>query len=127
VLFGHDNFDLVVTEKKRDLNKTHISKALSLYGDVKNKVTVIIDDVSTSGSTLINSAEFAMEQGATSTIAAIVHRDFANTTADKIQQSNIEAFFTTDSIAERPETKFEKLQELSIAEDIARVLKEIPI
>src|SRR3989344_727201 len=127
VLFGHDNFDLVVTEKKRNLDKAHVSKALSLYGDVKDKVAVIIDDVSTSGSTLINSAEFVMEQGAKSTIAAIVHRDFANATAAKIQNSAIEAFFTTDSIALRKECEFEKMQELSVAGDIARVLKEIPV
>ena len=127
VLFGHGSFDLVVTEKKRDLDKNHVSKALSLYGDVKGKVAVIIDDVSTSGSTLVNSAQFAKEQGATSVIAAIVHRDFANDTAAKIQNSVIETFFTTDSIASRPETEFEKLVELGIAEDIARVLKEIPV
>jgi len=126
VLFGHGNFNLVVTEKKRDLDKIHISKALSLYGSVKEKVAVIIDDVSTSGSTLINSAEFAKIQGATSVIAAIVHRDFANTTAKKIQASNIEAFFTTDSIANRPEIEFEKAHEISIASDIAKVLKELP-
>ncbi len=127
VLFGHNEFNLAVTEKKRDLEHKHQSAALSLYGDVKDKVSIIVDDVATSGSTLINSAYFALEQGAKSVIAAIVHRDFAPGTAAKIQESNIEAFFTTDSIALRKECTFEKMQEVSISGDIASVLKELPM
>ncbi|MDP4010917.1 MAG: ribose-phosphate pyrophosphokinase [Candidatus Roizmanbacteria bacterium] len=127
VLFGHNNFDLCVTEKKRDLEKKHQSAALSLYGNVKDKIAIIVDDVATSGSTLINSAHFALDQGATNVIAAIVHRDFAPGTAEKIQGSKIEAFFTTNSIALKPEHAFSKMQEVSIAGDIKRVLKEIPV
>lgn len=76
-------------KKKRDLENKHQSAALSLYGDVKDKTAIIVDDVATSGSTLINSAHFALDQGATSVIAAIVHRDFAPGAADKIQNSKI--------------------------------------
>jgi len=126
VLFGHDNFNLAVTEKKRDLENKHQSIALSLYGDVKDKVAVIVDDVATSGSTLINSAHFALDQGATSIIAAIVHRDLANGAAEKIQNSKIEAFFTTDSIKLEKGSTFEKMKEVSIAYITAEELREIP-
>ena len=123
VLFGHNDFNLAVTEKKRDLENKHQSAALSLYGDVKNKVAIIVDDVATSGSTLINSAHFALDQGATSVIAAIIHRDFAPGAADKIQNSKIEAFFTTDSIALQKGTEFEKMKEVSISTEIGNALK----
>jgi len=123
VLFGHNEFNLAVTEKKRDLENKHQSTALSLYGDVKDKVVIIVDDVATSGSTLINSAHFALDQGAISVIAAIVHRDFAPGAAAKIQESNIEAFFTTDSIAIQKGSEFEKMFEISIEKEIAEAIK----
>lgn len=126
VLFDHNNFDLVVTEKKRDLEHIHQSTALSLYGDVKGKIAIIVDDVATSGSTLINSAHFALDQGASSVIAAIVHRDFAPGTAEKLQGSKIEAFFTTDTIAQNKKFSFEKMREIHIAEMVSEVFKELP-
>jgi len=113
-IFDHANFDLAVTEKKRDLEHMHESKALNLYGDVKGKVAIIVDDVATSGRTLINSAHFALEKGATSVIAAIVHRDFGPEAPQKIQDSNIEMFFTTDTIALKDEYRFEKMREVSV-------------
>jgi len=123
VLFGHNDFNLAVTEKKRDLEKKHQSDALSLYGDAKDKVAIIVDDVATSGLTLINSAHFALDQGATNVIAAIVHRDFAPGTAEKIQSSKIEAFFTTDSIALQKGSEFEKMREVSVNGEIAEAIK----
>lgn len=119
VLFGHANFNLAVTEKRRDLEHMHESKALSLYGDVKGKTTIIVDDVATSGRTLIHAAEFALEQGATSVIAAIVHRDFGEGTADKLQSSPLEAFFTSDSIELKDEYRFEKMKEVKVGDLIA--------
>jgi len=126
VLFGHSDFNLAVTEKKRDLKHMHESRALNLYGDVKDKTAIIVDDVATSGRTLIHAAEFALEQGATSVIAAIVHRDFAEGTAEKLQSSPLEAFFTTDTIALKEEYRFDKMKEVSINTVIAAELKSLP-
>jgi len=116
VLFGHSSFDLAVAEKRRDLEHMHQSKALKLYGDVKGKVTIIVDDVATSGRTLIHAADFALEQGAVSVMACIVHRDFAVDTAQKLQDSALEAFFTTDTIALKDEYRFEKMREVGVGE-----------
>jgi len=122
VLFGHSNFDLAVAEKRRDLEHMHQSKALKLYGDVKNKVTIIVDDVATSGRTLIHAADFALELGAVSVMACIVHRDFAVDTAQKLQASALEAFFTTDTIALKEEYRFEKMREVKVGELIGTTL-----
>jgi ribose-phosphate pyrophosphokinase len=124
--FGTEAFQLAVTEKRRDLEHKHQSKALDLYGDVKGKTAIIVDDVVTSGGTLINAAHFCLESGATSVIAAIVHRDFAHDTAKKIQNSKIEAFFTTDTIALKDEYTFEKMKTSSVADMLGEVIKEIP-
>lgn len=124
--FETEKFELAVTEKKRNLAHIHESKALDLYGDVEGKVAIIVDDVATSGSTLINAAQFCMESGATGVVAAIVHRDFAPDTAQRIQDSMIEAFFTTDSIALKEEYVFEKMQTVSVASLIGEEVKNLP-
>ncbi len=124
--FETEKFELAVTEKKRNLAHIHESKALDLYGDVEGKVAIIVDDVATSGSTLINAAQFCIESGATGVVAAIVHRDFAPDTAQRIQDSMIEAFFTTDSIALKEEYAFEKMQTVSVASLIGEEVKNLP-
>ena len=125
-LFGDTAFQIGVAEKKRDLNHIHQSKALDLYGDVQGKMVVIVDDVATSGSTLINATNAALQKGATGSLAAIVHHDLKEGIAQKLQESPIEAFFTTNTILLREDQKFEKLKEFSVAPIIAEEIKQIP-
>ncbi len=124
-LFGTEAFSLALTEKKRDLQHIHESKALELYGDVKGKIAVIVDDIATSGRTLMNAAALCMAQGALGVIAAVVHHDFAKDAPKQIQESAIEIFFSTDTIALREEHRFDKLKIVSIKEILANEIKEI--
>lgn len=121
--FNSENFHLAVTEKKRDQDRIHRSKALDLYGDVHKKVAIIVDDIATSAGTLINSAELCKKNGAEHVIAAIAHHDFSATAPERIQNSMIDAFFTTNTIALKEGQSFKKLRELSIAPLIAEILK----
>ncbi len=123
--FDSKDAELVVVEKKRDLEHIHKSKAVSIYGDVKNKTVIIVDDIVTLGGTLLNATQLCLENGAKNIIAAIVHHDFAGEVWKRIQDSPIEKFFTTDSIILVEEQKFPKLEEVSLASLIAEELKKI--
>ena len=116
---------LVVIEKRRHLNKIHKSEALALYGNVKGKIVVIVDDMITSGGTLINAAQLCLNAGASKVIAAVVHHDFADNIKDKLQNSPIEKFFMTNSIALKEDQKFPKLVEISIAPLIAQEISNL--
>jgi len=74
--FGNSNFSLGVIEKKRSLEKIHQSKTLDLYGDVKDKIVILVDDMVVSGSTLVPATEICLKRGAKKIIAAVVHHDF---------------------------------------------------
>lgn len=113
--YGTGDFSLGVIEKKRNLNNPHQSKALDLYGDVKNKVVILVDDILTSGGTLINAVNLCIERGAKNVIAAVVHHDFSETAPKKLRDSKLQKLFSTNTIALKPEQKFEKLHEISIA------------
>ena len=126
-LFEDTPFQIAVTEKKRDLAHIHQSHAMDLYGDVTGKLVIIVDDVATSGSTLMNAAKACLEKGATGAVSAVVHHDFGEGTADKLQNSILEKFFTTNTIALKANQTFDKLKEISVASLIAEELKTIPI
>lgn len=122
--YGTDDFPLVVVEKKRDLEHIHQSHAVDLYGEVSGKTVVLVDDIVTSGGTLLNAAKLCLKKGAREVIAAIVHPDFSEKAPKRMEKSVFSAFFTTDSIDLRPEREFNKLQTVSIAPVIAEELKK---
>jgi len=124
-LFGHQNHTIAVVEKKRDLQHIHLSKALDLYGDVKGKTAILVDDMITSGGTIVHAAQLCLERGAKQVLAAVIHHDFGPEAPSLLQSSPIARFFTTNTIALKDDQKFEKLHEASIAPLIAQELKHL--
>lgn len=121
--YGTGNFSLGVIEKKRNLDGPHQSKALDLYGEVKNKTVILVDDILTSGGTLINAIDLCIERGAKKVLAAVVHHDFSKSAPKRLQESKIEKIFSTNTITLKLDQKFSKLHEISIASIIAEELE----
>ena len=123
VFYGTTDFPEVVIEKKRDQNIMHKATPLAIYGDVSNKIAIIVDDMVVSGSTLIPAINLCLEKGAVKVYAAVAHHDFTKNAPPILQNSKLERFFTTNSIDLKPEQKFPKLEEISLAPLIAEELK----
>jgi len=121
-LFGHTEHSIAVVEKKRDLSHVHKSIALDLYGDVKGKTAILVDDLITSGGTLIHAAQLCLDRGAARVLTAVVHHDFSPQAPAKLQASVIEKIFSTDTITLQENQKFEKLVEVSVATMISEVI-----
>ncbi|PIP63414.1 ribose-phosphate pyrophosphokinase [Candidatus Roizmanbacteria bacterium CG_4_9_14_3_um_filter_33_18] len=123
--FHTNNVDIAVIEKRRNLDKIHQSKALNLYGEVKNKTCIIVDDIITSGGTLVHAAEFCLKRGAKRVLACVVHHDFSPNAEKILSNGPIEKIFMSNTIALKPEQKFSKLEEISIAPLIEKELKKL--
>ena len=123
-LFGHAEHTISVVEKRRDLQHIHQSIALDLYGDVKGKTAVLVDDMITSGGTLIHAAKLCLDRGAKRVLTAVVHHDFGPKAPSLLQASVIEKVFTTDTIALEKDQKFPKLVEVSVAKMLSEVIKD---
>ncbi len=118
--FGKTDFPLAVIDKVRSSTETHKSIALGLYGDVEGKTAIIVDDVTTSGGTIINAANLCVGKGAKDIIGVVVHADFNKDALDKIKDSVISKFFTTNTIQSLGENlSSNKLIEVSIAPKVA--------
>ena len=107
----------VVVEKKRELDKIHQSKAIAIFGEVRNKQVILVDDVSTSGKTIINAAKLCLQAGAKSTMAAVVHPDFGLGVPKLIQNSLLKSFYTTNTIEQtlEPLAPFSKIKIIDLA------------
>ncbi len=123
--FHTNNVDIAVIEKRRNLDKIHVSKALNLYGEVKNKTCIIVDDIITSGGTLVHAAEFCLKRGAKRVLACVVHHDFSPNAEKILSVGPIEKIFMSNTIALKSEQKFSKLEEISIAPLIEKELKKL--
>jgi ribose-phosphate pyrophosphokinase len=121
--FGNDSFDLTVVEKSRNQDVIHTSRAVQVFGETAGKTVIIVDDVTTSGGTLIHAAEACIAKGATRAVAAIAHHDLGSSAPAKIQDSPLEKLFSTNTIALDPTLAFDKLQEVDISATLAQTLR----
>lgn len=123
--FHSNNVDIAVIEKRRNLDRIHESKALNLYGEVKGKTCILIDDIITSGGTLVHAAEFCMKRGAKRVLACVVHHDFSPNAEKVLENSPIEKIFMSNTIALTPDQNFAQLREVSIAPLLADEIKKL--
>ena len=72
--------------------------ALSMIGDVDGKHVVIIDDIVSTGGSLVEAASLLLEQGAIDVVAAATHPILAGEAVAKIEAGRLEALFVTDTV-----------------------------
>ena len=92
------NLPVAIMDKRRDGNDEKVT-IKGVIGDVQNKKVLIIDDETQSGCTLIKDAEYLLQHaGAKSVDACVVHPALGPEADEKLNNSPIERFLTTDTI-----------------------------
>ena len=71
-------------------------------GDVRGRVAVIVDDMISTGTTIVRTARRCREGGATAVIAAATHAVFAEGADDALADPAITGVVVTDTVAPRP-------------------------
>lgn len=89
---------MVVMEKKRFLDRHDQSEAFQIIGEVKGKSVVIIDDVISSGGTIINGARSLKQAGVKSVTVLATHPVCAGDAFEKLSKSEIDHLVITDTI-----------------------------
>lgn len=102
-----------------------VSEVRGMIGDVKGRTCVLVDDIVSTGSTLVQAADMLVERGATEVYAATTHAVLSPGAAERIQDSVITSLIVTDTIAIPPEKRFPKLTVLSVAPLLAQAIDRI--
>ena len=111
------NAPLAVIEKHRHTHVRDSLEVLSMTGEVVGDCAVIIDDIISTGGTIIESAKALKQKGAKKVIVCATHGVFANNALEKIEKSEIDKVFVSDSINITKKSK--KVEIVSVSELIA--------
>lgn len=116
-----DNAPYATIEKNRDLETGNV-EAAKTEGEFK-KTCFIVDDMISSGGTIIQAANVCKEKGAEQVYLMVTHAVFSKQAPQLLQSSIAQKVFVTDSLPLTDKQKFSKLEILSIAPLIAKSLK----
>ena len=111
------NAPLAVIEKHRHTHVRDSLEVLSMTGEVVGDCAVIIDDIISTGGTIIERAKALKQKGAKKVIVCATHGVFANNALEKIEKSEIDKVFVSDSINITKKSK--KVEIVSVSELIA--------
>lgn len=104
---------------------------LEMVGDVKGKTAIIVDDMISTGGTLVSAAQILLDQGALEVLACATHGVFAAESIQAVLESPIKRVVTTNTVPTHIGLGGDKIQTLSvaplIAESILRIHKDISL
>ncbi|MGD9174997.1 MAG: ribose-phosphate pyrophosphokinase, partial [Desulfobacterales bacterium] len=88
--------DLAIVDKRR--SAPNQAKAMAVIGDVKDKTTVILDDMADTAGTLTEAADALKENGAKEIHACCAHAVLSGPAIDRISASEMKSLVVTDTI-----------------------------
>jgi ribose-phosphate pyrophosphokinase len=115
---------LAIVDKRRvDLDVTEV---MNLIGDVRGRMTLIVDDIIDTAGTLVKTADALIREGATQVFAACTHAVFSGPAVERIEQSQITEVVATDSVpVSEAARNLKKVTILSVADLLARGIRSI--
>jgi len=117
------NVDLAVVDKRRS-EKDNV-EVMNIIGDVEGMNVIILDDMISTASTLVNGANAIAEAGANSIIACATHPVFAGDACKRVMNSPIQDVIVTNSVPFDRMDMCSKVRVLDVSELMAEAIKRI--
>ncbi|MBR0260408.1 MAG: ribose-phosphate pyrophosphokinase [Selenomonadaceae bacterium] len=114
---------IAIIEKRRP--RPGEAEVMNIIGDVKGKVTLMVDNIVDTAGSLCEGAKALKRLGAKKVIAACTHAVLSKNAVEKIDNSVMEQLVITDTIALPPEKQSPKITVLSMAQAIGDVILNI--
>ena len=120
---------LAIVDKRR-ANAESI-EVMHILGEVKGKNCLLVDDLISTGSTLVEAAQALKQQGAKDIYGAITHPVLSGPALQRIMGSHLRELMVTDSIPLRPDAQAQtvakggKLQVVSVAQLFSEAIRRI--
>lgn len=108
--------------KNRDLRTGEVS-ADEIEGAQIRKRALIVDDMISSGGTIVTATNLLLRKGVEEVYVFVTHPVFSDAAWEVLQKSAVQRVFVTDTIYVPEEKQFRKLEILSIAKVVAKEVK----
>ncbi len=96
-----------------------------VVGDVAGKTVLIVDDMIDTGGTITSGAEALLKAGSDAVYVAATHGLLSGPAKDRLQNAGLKEVVVTDTVPIPEEKRFDGLTVLSIAELLARTVRNI--
>jgi ribose-phosphate pyrophosphokinase len=120
---------LAVFAKSRP--EPEVLEMLEMVGDVEGRTAIIVDDIVSTGGTLLDAVAELKRRGAARVAACAVHGILSGTATQRIAESDLEVLLVTDTLPIPSDKRTSKVQVLTIApmlaEAITRIHKDLSI
>ena len=105
---------MVIMDKRR-YSDNEQAKVLRIIGDVKGRDCVIVDDEVSTGGSMIEACRALNEAGANNIYASCTHGVLSGDACERIQNSDVEEFITTNTIDQSKCGPYDKIAVLCVA------------
>lgn len=112
-------YPIAVVEKRRFFEHRDKTEVLTMGGEVKDKSAIIVDDLISTGGTILENARILKQAGVKRIIVCATHPVFTGRYKDNLSDGVIEKVIVADSIPVPKEKKFKNLEVVSCAKLLA--------
>lgn len=116
---------MVVMEKKRFLDRHDKSESFQVIGDVKGCDALIIDDVISTGGTIVHSGRSLKDAGAKTVTVLASHAVLAGDAIKKITAAVLDRLIVTNTISVPKEKYVDKLSIVTVAPLLADAIQKV--
>jgi ribose-phosphate pyrophosphokinase len=114
---------LAIIAKQRP--RPDVAEVLDMVGDVKGRHVIIVDDMISTGGTLIEAAHVLKQRGALDVSACATHGVFANGAVDALGRSELREIVVTDSVPLPSNESHPKIAQVSVSRLLADAIRRI--
>ncbi len=114
---------LAIVDKRRE--QPNVAEVHHVIGEVEGRTALIVDDIVDTAGTLTKVTEAIKKAGAREVLASSSHAVLSGNAIDRIAKSPVSKLIVTDSIPLAPEKRIDKIVVLSIADLLAKAIRNI--
>lgn len=119
----HFDAPIAIIDKRRP--KPNVAEVMNIIGDVNGKQAIIVDDIVDTAGTVAIASQALKDAGAKEVYLIATHPILSGQAIERLQNSVITEFVTTNSIRLPEEKQIDKITQLSIAKLIGQGLLHI--
>lgn len=118
-----DDAPIAIIDKRR--SQHNVAEVMTVVGDVKGKLAIMVDDMVDTAGTLVKGAELLKREGAKHIIACATHAVLSGPAIERLENSPIEKLIVTNSIPLDQSKMSDKIVQLSVAKLLGEAIVRI--